>query len=212
MLLDEDQLRRVDPEARVDAGVLVLHGGTDKTEKAGRPARRSLPAAGRTDRVARGVVKRTRGQGVGVWTLRHRLAGWDRDDEPTPVIEARAAIDAIHRLHHGLPIVLLGHSMGGRTAVAVADSPEVVGVVGLTPWLPESQPADLLHGIHLRVAYARLDHECPLSSMSDFLTRARSTAASVEVQDMGWDLHYLIRERRWNHYAAEQVLRLGRAV
>ena len=35
-----------------------------------------------------------------------------------------------------MPVVLLGHSMGGRTAVAVADDPSVVGVVALAPWLP----------------------------------------------------------------------------
>lgn len=207
MLLRADQLRRVDSNEEVDAGVLVLHGGTDNKAKAARPARRSFPAPWiPADRVAQGVVKRTRSQRVGVWTLRHRLAGWDRDDDPTPVLEARAAIDAIDQLHHGLPVVLVGHSMGGRTAVCVADSPHVRGVIGLAPWLPESQSADPLRDRHLRIAHARLDHECPLGSMWDFLTRALSTAASVEVQDMGWDLHYLLLERRWRDYAATQVL------
>lgn len=209
MLLDAHQLRRVDSEQAATAGVLVLHGGTDDAERAARPARRSFPTLWlRTDRIAAGVVRRTSGRGVGVWTLRHSLAGWDGGAEPTPVLEARAAIDAIREQHDDLPIVLVGYSMGGRTAVAVADSPRVAGVVGLAPWLPESQSPDPLRHLPLRVAHARLDHECPLRSMLGFLTRARSVAASVQVDDLGWDLHYLLREKRWDAYAAGQVLDL----
>ena len=43
-----------------------------------------------------------------------------------------------------LPVVLLGHSMGARTAVAVADDPNVPGVVALAPWFPPGEPVEPL--------------------------------------------------------------------
>lgn len=206
MLLDANQLRRVDAEGTVDGCALVLHGGTDNRAKAVRPSRRWPSPGTNAERIANGLAKRTRGHGVGVWTLRHRLAGWDRDDKPTPVLEARAAVEAIHEAHPRKPIVLIGHSMGGRTAVSVADGPGVVGVIGLAPWLPESQSAEPMTGKHLRIAHSRLDHECRLASMRDFLTRAELSAASVEIEDMGWDVHYMVREKRWHDYTANQAL------
>ena len=44
-----------------------------------------------------------------------------------------------------MPVVVLGHSMGGRTACRVADHDLVRGVVALAPWLPPGESvADLL--------------------------------------------------------------------
>lgn len=148
---------------------------------------------------------RTRGDRIAVWALRHRLAGWDRDEDPTPVREARAALDEIRRTCKDLPVVLIGHSMGGRTAVCAADDASVVGVVGLAPWLPGSQSAAPLTGKHLRVAHARLDHSCSLATMKQFLADADRLAASVETKDMGNDVHYMLFEKRWHDYAAEQA-------
>ena len=37
--------------------------------------------------------------------------------------------------HPGVPVYLLGHSMGGLTAICAADDPQVDAVVALAPWL-----------------------------------------------------------------------------
>lgn len=208
MSLDAYQLeRRFEPSCEVRAIALVLHGGTDDPEAAGKPVRRPWPTPwGNAFRVQQGIARRTRAQGIAVWALRHRLAGWDGDQDPTPAREARAALSEIRRIHPDRPVVLVGHSMGGRTAVRCADEPAVVGVVGLAPWLPREESASRLRGRHLRVAYARLDHLCGLSTMSDFLSAARDVAASVETRDMGNDVHYMLFETRWHDYASDQLL------
>jgi hypothetical protein len=47
--------------------------------------------------------------------------------------------------------------------------------------------------------------------MTGFLDAAGSVAESVEIRDMGNDVHYMLFEKRWHDYAAEQALFLSRA-
>ena len=83
--------------------------------------------------------------------------------------DARWALDEVRRELGDVPVVLLGHSMGGRTAVAVADDPSVVGVVALAPWLPPGEPNGALAGKHFAAAHGR----------SDKITSYRQTRAFV---------------------------------
>lgn len=189
------------------AGVLLLHGGTDDPRRAGEPLRLSWWSVrvGSIPRLAKGIDDRLRPHDIATWTLQHRLAGWDGPADPTPVREARAALDRIAATYPGLPVVLVGHSMGGRTAVCAADHPSVVGVVGLAPWLPPEQPASPLAGKPLRVAYAEWDRVCPRAEMEEFLTAATSVCVDVRTTSMGRDVHVMLAARRWCDYVADQV-------
>lgn len=135
-MLDAYQLeRRFEPLDDVHGVALVLHGGTDKPAAARKPVRRLWPTPwGNAYSIQEGIAKRTQGKGIAVWALRHRLAGWDDDVNPTPVAEAREALREVQLTHPGLPVVLVGHSMGGRTAIRCADHASVVGVVGRNPY------------------------------------------------------------------------------
>src|SRR5689334_24365947 len=58
------------------------------------------------------------------------------------------------RRYGDVPVVLLGHSMGGRVAVNVADEPTVHDLVLLAPWLPaversEEHTSELQSQFHL---------------------------------------------------------------
>ena len=110
-----------------------------------RPERRSVagaPRSGVRRPCATRIGKQLLGAGLSLWLLRFGVRGWNAGvgAEPSPVPDARWALDQAAAAHPGVPVVLLGHSMGARTAVHVADHPSVVGVVALAPWLEPSGP------------------------------------------------------------------------
>ena len=87
------------------------------------------------------------------WLLSYRLRGWNGG--AGPVDDARWALEQVRRELGDLPVVLLGHSMGARTAIHVADDDSVVGVVGLAPWWPADEPVEALRGKHLVGAHGQ---------------------------------------------------------
>jgi dienelactone hydrolase len=121
--------------------------------------------------------------------------------------DARAALAAVRREHGPVPVVLLGHSMGARTAVHVADDPSVVGVVALAPWFPRDEPVAALSGRLLLAAHGRRDRITSYRATAEFVARARAVADRAELRDMGRAGHYLlVRAAAWNDVAAGGVL------
>ena len=109
--------------------------------------------------------------------------------------------------------MLLGHSMGGRTAVHVADDPRVAGVVALAPWLPRGEPVAPLvanaAGAPLRAAHGRRDRITSYRATSDFVDRATAAGADATLEDMGWAGHYLLaRIQAWNAVTTGRALAL----
>ncbi len=159
-------MTRYDAPGDVRAMVLVLHGGK---------ARSRAVVTGRslTWQRALGLARSLGGplhlEGVGVWVLRYRTVGWNGDGADK-IDDAHWGLDRIRAEVGQVPVVLLGHSMGGRTACRSADHDLVRGVVALAPWLPPDEPVDALAGRALHAAHGRRDH----------ITRARDTAAYVE--------------------------------
>ena len=131
----QPQLATRGPATGARAVVVVLHGGRTAGEM---PARRGAAWA-RMVPFARGIAHATRGRDVAVWSLRYRVRGWNEPAQD-PVADGRWALDEARRLHPGAPIVLVGHSMGGRVALRLAGEPDVAGVCALAPWLEPGEP------------------------------------------------------------------------
>ena len=126
---------------------------------------------------------------------------------PSPVPDARWALDEVRRELGDVPVVLLGHSMGGRTAVAVADDPSVVGVVALAPWLPPGEPVGTLAGKQFAAAHGRSDRITSFRQTRAFCRAAEGVASSVELHDMGRVGHYMFRGiPGWNAFAVSRSL------
>ena len=61
------------------------------------------------------------------------------------------------RTHGALPVVLVGHSMGGRAALRAAGHAEVVAVAGLAPWLPRGEPVGQLQDRQVLLMHGTAD-------------------------------------------------------
>ena len=84
-----------------------------------------------------------------------------------------------------MPVAIVGHSMGGRTACRVADHDLVRGVVALAPWLPPGEPVAALAGRSLHAAHGRRDHITSAQATRDYVDRARAVATEASFTDMG---------------------------
>ena len=62
---------------------------------------------------------------------------------PAPSPDTRLALEQIAAKYPGVPIGLLGHSMGGRVALHLADDERVSAIVALAPWVERTGPAAL---------------------------------------------------------------------
>lgn len=195
-------LTKYDAPGSARAMILVLHGGKPRSQQPidGRSAswRRALW-------LQRDIAQRAHEAGVGVWLLRYRERGWNGGADRSA--DARWALDELRVAHGDVPVVLLGHSMGARVAVHVADDPSVRGVVGLAPWWSTEDPVSTLAGRTLKAAHGRRDRITSFRETGRYVERARSVAESVDLRDMGALGHYMLTgSRRWHDMAIEASL------
>jgi predicted esterase len=74
----------------------------------------------------------------------------------------RDAREALGVVPASSPIALLGFSMGGGIAIAVAGDPRVRGVIGLAPWVPDQISLAPLRGRRLAILHGSRDGDLPL--------------------------------------------------
>ena len=182
---------------------LVLHGGRADSYDAVR-GRHLSPARMRP--FARALHRQGGPHGLAVWTLRNRYRGWNGEDM-SPVHDARWALARISREHPGVPVYLLGHSMGGLTALCVADDAQVEAVVALAPWLNHKTPVEPVAGRRVLIVHGTDDRWTSPANSLDYARRADGVAASVDYVSLKGAGHFMIRRvALWNVLANGSVL------
>ncbi|OUM44304.1 alpha/beta hydrolase [Arthrobacter agilis] len=168
---------------------LVLHGGRADSSDPVQPQHlsplRMRPFAARL--AAGGAA-----HGLAVWTLRNRVRGWN-GAEQSALTDARWALDRIAAEHPSVPVYLLGHSMGGLTALYAAGHPQVRAVAALAPWLAPSSPVEPVRDRSVLIMHGDADRwTSPTESLS-FARRAQGVAADIHYVRMVRAGHFMFR-------------------
>lgn len=185
---------------------LLLHGGTQRSTD---PVDRRSLSWWRMRALHSAVRPRLSAAGVPSALLRFELRGWNDPARPAPVADARWALGEVRRAFPGVPVVLLGHSMGARTALRVLDEESVAGMVGLAPWFPADDPVEQAAGRSVLAAHGSRDPITDARQTRRLLERLDGVrpAASTRFVDMGPVGHYMLARRRaWDRIAARGVL------
>lgn len=196
--MPDPSLVRRDTRGRPDAVVLLLHGGRPHSS---RPVDGRSASWRRMALLQRALAPDLAARGASSWLLRYRERGWN-DTGSAAVSDTRWALAEVRRVLGGVPVVLLGHSMGGRVAVHAADDPSVRGVVALAPWWGADDPVAALGGRVLRAAHARSDRITSYRMTAAYVARAREAGVDADLTDMGSLGHYMLAgSRRWTDVA-----------
>ncbi|MDQ2836193.1 MAG: alpha/beta fold hydrolase [Actinomycetota bacterium] len=204
-------MSQLEPHLHVDAGsdpeavVLVLHGGRQTSTT---PVSARQLAVLRMIPFARRIARHGHGR-VAVARLRYRARGWNAvpGQTPPPVADAEWALDRLAERFGQLPVGLVGHSMGGRTALRVGGHPRVRGVVALAPWLPRSEPVAQLAGRQVLLVHGSADRMTDPQGSALFADRLEQADTPVSLVRVAGGRHAMLRRPRlWHELAAQFVL------
>src|SRR4051795_6268211 len=186
--------------------VLVLHGGKENSFD---PVSWRNGAGLRMRPIAGTLRARGHRPGLVVERVRYRYRGWN-GAEASPVVDARASLADARTRHGHVPVVLVGHSMGARTALRLASDDGVTTVVGLAPWTPRDEPVDHLRGRRLLLVQGDVDTVTPPGNSLDYARRAAAAGAEVARVVVRGDGHAMLRRwTTWHRLTVDAVLAAG---
>ncbi|KQS72100.1 alpha/beta hydrolase [Modestobacter sp. Leaf380] len=201
--MTEPQLERHPVDGETRGVALFCHGGTAASiappkEKALSLVRmRAFEAYVRNDLGPRGIETAL---------VRYRVAGWN-GDAADAYRDVQHSIDALRDdLGKDVPIVLVGHSMGGRAALKAGGDPQVTAVCALAPWTPPGEPVMHLRDQTVAILHGSGDRWVPARLSADFAVRARRAGARVARFTTPGGHTMLRRAHRWHEFARDIVL------
>jgi pimeloyl-ACP methyl ester carboxylesterase len=195
---DRPYLLGPEPDGPVRAAVLVLPGGRARSH-------RRTQAWNLTRLRMKPFARHLRELAIApaVWTVGYRHRGWN-GAEASPVADAEWALTTITRDYGEMPVVIVGHSMGGRTALRVAGYPAVVGVAALAPWLPDSEPIGQVAGRDLLFMHGSRDRTTDPKATQRYAKLARPIARSADYAIVKGEGHAMLRSpQAWHSAVAD---------
>ncbi len=134
--------------------------------------------------------------GLAVYLLRYRHRGWN-GERADAAVDARWALTDLEARHGGVPVALIGNSMGGRAAVRVAGHRTVSAIVGIAPWLPDGEPVEPLAGRKVLILHGDRDRSGAGHKRSlAYAEQARSIVPDLARLEVKGSRHYLIARER----------------
>jgi dienelactone hydrolase len=179
--------------------VLVAHGGQERSTA---PVSASQLAVLRMIPIAAAIKNAVGGDAIDVCRPLFKVRGWN-GAQASPVADLTAVLDEIALRSPGVPVVLVGHSMGARAAVRAAGHPAVVAVAGLAPWLPPGEPAGQLAGRRLLLAHGSADRITRPADTWAYADRARDVSDVSVIEIRGGDHPMIRRALLWHGIAAQ---------
>jgi alpha-beta hydrolase superfamily lysophospholipase len=156
--------------------VLVMHGGDEHGLK---PPSRVNPPMQRMRPFQRSLLRSPLGENVGVAEVDYRCRGWNGERADAAVDAEEALAELVDQVGPGVPVVLLGHSMGGRASLRIGGHASVAGIVALAPWCPRGEPVEQLADHRLLIIHSDHDRVTLPEESLDFATRARAARTQV---------------------------------
>ncbi|MFF0447807.1 alpha/beta fold hydrolase [Streptomyces sp. NPDC004609] len=153
----------------------------------------------------RAIARATDGAEVLLGSVRYRRRGWN-GDRADAAADALRALDELTLLTGPVPVVLVGHSMGGRAALRAAAHPLVEAVIGLAPWCPGGEPVEHLAGKRIVLVHGDADRVTDPDASWALADRARHAGARVcGLRMPGGDHAMLRRAPVWHRLTADLV-------
>ena len=181
------------------AGVLVLPGGRPRSDA---PSRAWQLANLRIALLSRSLRRRL-GPGVDVHRMQYRVRGWN-PGRLDALVDARTALEAmVERVGCG-PIIVVGHSMGGRVAAHLAAEGRVAGVVALAPWWPQNDGDLVPVDCRLLTMHGTADTWTDPRDARIQTLRAETRGVDARWVEFPGGGHFLLRDySRWHRLTAE---------
>jgi dienelactone hydrolase len=136
-----------------------------------------------------------------VWRPRFTVRGWN-GAAASPAADLSAMLDEAKAALGPVPVVLVGHSMGGRAVLRAAGHPLVTAVAGLAPWLPDGEPASQLAGRRVLLVHGRGDRITSTAGTWAYAGRAAEVTTVATVEIAGTEHAMLRRARLWHQLTA----------
>jgi alpha-beta hydrolase superfamily lysophospholipase len=187
------------PRGPTTAVVLVLGGGKAHSYAATAPGQLT---AVRMRPFAAALHRHGRRHGLEVWTVRYRYRGWNGRDR-SPVADVEWAIAEVRQRHGDVPLVLVGHSMGGRTALACGGATSIKGICVLAPWTEDRDHVEQLAGRTVLMVHGSADRVTSPHASRAFAARAAKVGARVGYISLPGEMHAMVfRWRTWHQIVA----------
>ncbi|MGY1662564.1 alpha/beta fold hydrolase [Geodermatophilus sp. SYSU D00705] len=200
---DVPALEHVPASGPVRALAVFCHGGT--VASVDPPRERALSLL-RMRAIEQFVRAAGADRGLGTYLLRYRVAGWN-GPAADAYADLRWTLEEV-RARHGddVPVVLVGHSMGGRAVLRAGGDASVRAVCALAPWTPPGEPVEHLRDRTVAVLHGRGDRWVPAALSADFAARASQAGARIARFTVTGGHSMVRRAMVWHTFVRDVVL------